>query len=110
MNDGDVFNSKRWERLRRYVLTRDEYIDQVQKRYGKRLQASTVHHIFPREYFPEFTFEEWNLISVSNATHNKLHDRDTHKLTAEGWQLLVRTARKQGIDINEQMKIVICLS
>lgn len=108
MNDGDVFNSKRWERLRLYVLTRDEYLDQVEKRFGRRVQANTVHHILPREWFPEFTFAEWNLISVSNRTHNSLHDRETHKLTAKGWQLLTRTARKHGVDINPALKEVIC--
>lgn len=107
MNDGDVFNSKRWERLRGAVLIRDQFIDQVQKRYGRRVQANTVHHIFPREYFPQFTFCEWNLISVSHKTHNQLHDRETHKLTNKGFEILKRTARKQGIQIDDHLIDVI---
>lgn len=101
-------NSAKWERTRKYILTRDEYIDQVKKRYGKRVGADTVHHIFPREFFPEFTFETWNLVSVSRQTHNALHDRETHGLTSEGWALLVRTARSRGMEIDENLKSIIC--
>ena len=83
-------NSKRWDKLRAYVLRRDRFLDQIQLRYGKRVEANTVHHIFPREFFPEYTFEAWNLISLSSSTHNRLHDRESHKLTAEGYELLRR--------------------
>ena len=94
----------RWTKLRAYVLRRDKYLDQVMLRYGKRIEANTVHHVFPRELFPQYTYEAWNLISVSHATHNKLHVRDSHKLTAKGWELLVRTARKNGIEIPEGLR------
>lgn len=58
-----------------------------------------VHHIFPVKDFPEYSYEPWNLISVSKSTHNLLHDRDTDELTDEGKELLVRTARKNKIEI-----------
>ena len=92
----------RWTKLREYVLRRDRYLDQVALRYGKRIEANTVHHVFPRELFPQYTYEAWNLISVSHATHNKLHVRDSHKLTEEGWNLLVRVARKNNIERSEE--------
>lgn len=104
----DGVDGTRWERLRRSVLRRDNYLDQVAKRYGKRIEADHVHHIFPREYFPEYKWEPWNLISVSLSTHNRLHDRDSHKLTAAGWELLSRTARKQGISVSEDLRKAIC--
>jgi len=91
--------TKRWENLRAYVLRRDRFLDQVALRYGKRVEANTVHHVFPRELFPQFTYEAWNLISVSHSTHNKLHVRDSHKLTAEGFELLCRVARKYNIEL-----------
>lgn len=94
----------RWTKLREFILRRDKYLDQVALRYGKRIEANTVHHIFPRELFPQFTYEAWNLISVSHATHNKLHVRDSHKLTEEGWNLLVRTARKNKIELQPGLK------
>ena len=110
MNTNSELNSRRWERLRGYVLARDNYLDQVLRRYGKNVGADTVHHIFPREYFPEYAFEDWNLISVSRATHNALHDRETHKLTVKGWDLLTRTARKNGIEIDERIRETIVAS
>lgn len=94
----------RWTHLRAYILKRDRYLDQVALRYGKRIEANIVHHVFPRELFPQYTYEAWNLISVSNKTHNELHVRDSHKLTAKGWELLVRTARKNGIEIPDGLR------
>lgn len=55
------------------------------------MPADLVHHIYPVDEFPEYAFEPWNLISVSRAAHNKLHDRDSDKLTAEGVALMRRT-------------------
>lgn len=34
-----------------------------------------VHHIIPKSTFPEFEFEEWNLIPVSIETHKTLHKK-----------------------------------
>ena len=100
MNNVDQeLNSKRWIRLRGFVLARDQYLDQIEKRYGRRVEADTVHHIFPRELFPQFTYEAWNLVSVSHRTHNRLHVRNSHKLTAEGFALLERTAKRQDIEL-----------
>lgn len=107
MNADQELNSKRWIRLRGFILARDQYLDQIEKRYGRRVEADTVHHIFPREWFPEYTFSEWNLISVSRDTHNRLHDRTTHKLTDEGWKLLERTSRKRGMDIDSHLRDVL---
>lgn len=106
----DGINEKRWRSLREYILMRDQYLDQVEKRFGKRIEADEVHHIFPREFFPEYIYEPWNLISVSKRTHNRLHDRETHKLTADGWALLTRTARKNGIEIAPGLRDAITMS
>lgn len=100
-------NSKRWDKLRAYVLRRDRFLDQIQLRYGKRVEANTVHHIFPREFFPEYTFEAWNLISLSSSTHNRLHDRESHKLTAEGYELLRRTAKRRGMELSAGLKEIL---
>ncbi|WP_405343270.1 HNH endonuclease [Ruminococcus sp.] len=97
-------NVSRWKRLREYILRRDRYLDQVALRYGKRIEATHVHHVFPREMFPEYTYEPWNLLSVSQGTHNALHVRDTHKLTAEGFELLQRVARRNNIEIKPGLR------
>ncbi|BDZ81404.1 hypothetical protein Lac3_26130 [Claveliimonas bilis] len=47
-----------------------------------------MHHIYPMEDYPELKHEKWNLISLSNENHNKMHDRTTRKITKAGkyWQ------------------------
>lgn len=85
------YKAKRWERLRAQVMRRDGYRCQLSKRFGKAVPADLVHHIYPVDEFPEYAFEPWNLVSVSRAAHNKLHDRDSDKLTAEGVALMRRT-------------------
>lgn len=57
-----------------------------------------MHHIFPREFFPEYQWESWNLISLTKEMHNSLHDRTTDRLTFDGIALLRRTARKMNIE------------
>ena len=97
MKEDRFYHSVRWERLRERVLRRDGYMCQEAKRYGKAVQATTVHHIFPREDYPQYELEAWNLISLSDKAHNEMHDRNTGKLTDKGRRLLDRTAIRQGI-------------
>ena len=77
---------------------------QMSKRYGKHKEAQTVHHIFPVERYPELAFEPWNLISLTNEEHNRMHDRATHEMTEYGKELLRRTARAKGMEIPERYK------
>ncbi|MDH6670179.1 5-methylcytosine-specific restriction protein A [Paenibacillus sp. LBL] len=86
------YRSKQWKRKRAKILRRDEYMCQQRKRYDKTEPATTVHHIYPLEYYPELALEDWNLISLSDKQHNAMHDRVTHELTALGleWQERVR--------------------
>ena len=93
------YNDKHWQHIRASALRRDGYMCQLSKRYGKIREANTVHHIFPREDFPEYQYELWNLISLTKEKHNELHDRATNQLTAEGIELLKRVARKNGIEV-----------
>ncbi|MBR3360027.1 MAG: hypothetical protein IKG39_01680 [Lachnospiraceae bacterium] len=93
------YSTDRWEHLRQCILRRDDFMCQDAKRYGKRIPAEMVHHIFPREIFPEYQWEPWNLISLSNKAHDAMHYRTTRELTDKGMELLIRTARKQGIDL-----------
>ena len=99
-NDGDPFyRTKRWAQLRRVILRRDGYMCQLSRRYGKHVPADTVHHVFPRELYPEYQWAGWNLISLSRAAHDTLHDRNTGALTDAGAELLRRTARKHGVPV-----------
>ena len=78
------YKSKRWERLRAAVLKRDNYMCQESLRYGKRVQANTVHHVFPARLYPQFQWEPWNLISLSGKAHREMHDVETGALTVKG--------------------------
>lgn len=89
----------RWKKKREKILRRDGYMSQLSKRYGKMVEAQVVHHIFPADTYPEYRWEDWNLISVSLAEHNALHDRDTGQLSDKGNELMLRTARKRGISL-----------
>ena len=93
------YKTKRWQRLRESVLRRDGYMCQVSRRYGKRVQATTVHHVFPREEFPEYQCEPWNLVSLAGDVHDEMHDRVIGALTDKGAELLRRIARKKGVEI-----------
>lgn len=87
----NIYNTKRWEQKRTHILRRDGYLCQESKRYGKRVDANTVHHIYPVEEYPEYAWCDWNLISLSDKVHNSMHDRITGKLTALGEELKRRT-------------------
>lgn len=89
-------SNRRWQRLRQQALRRDGYKCQESKRYGKVVQADTVHHIWPAEDYPEFAYCLWNLISLSAASHDAMHDRKTKKLTAAGLRWRSRTPPPSG--------------
>ena len=98
----EIYNTTKWEAKRASILRRDGYQDQVLKRYGKLKQATIVHHVFPLGEFPEYAWEDWNLVSVSLETHNKLHDRNTDELTDKGIELLMRIARRQRVPVPDK--------
>ena len=76
--------NKRWRRLRALALRRDGYRCREAARYGRREAAQVVHHIWPAEDYPEYAYCLWNLVSLSSAAHDAMHDRATRKLTALG--------------------------
>ena len=98
------YQSSKWKYLRNVILRRDGYMCQISRRYGKRIPADTVHHVFPREEFPEYQWQAWNLVSLASDVHNRMHDRNTNALTEEGAELLRRTARRYGVDIPPQYR------
>lgn len=93
------YKSARWLQLRGAVLRRDKFLCQDSLRYGRRVAAEAVHHVFPRNEFPEFAFAPWNCVSLSNDAHDQMHDRRTGALTKKGVELLRRTARRRGMEV-----------
>lgn len=90
------YASTKWKRISEKVLRRDGYKCQISKRYGKAVSAEVVHHIYPVEEYPEYAYCLWNLISLSRAAHNHLHDRENGALTADGVALMRRTKPDDG--------------
>ena len=84
------YNSKRWKRKRDLILKRDMFMCRECKRYGKRIDATMVHHIYPALEYPEWKFASWNLISLCNTCHETMHIRHTGELTDKGMALQKR--------------------
>lgn len=80
----DGYTTRRWRRLRESILRRDGGRCREAARYGMTVVATTVHHIWPAEDFPEYAWKPWNLISLSSKNHDAMHDRLTRKLTERG--------------------------
>lgn len=93
----DEHGSQRWKRKRKAILARDKYTDQLELRGGLHVEADMVHHILPAEQYPQYFYADWNLISVSRATHELLHNRLTNELTVLGRRLMLETAQRQGL-------------
>lgn len=67
------YKSARWLEIRESVLKRDDYLCRNCKRYGKRRQATTVHHIKHLDKYPELAYDRNNLVSLCDDCHNKAH-------------------------------------
>lgn len=99
-------STKRWRTKRSAILRRDGYLDQLELRAGRRVEADTVHHILPIEDFPEYRWSDWNLISLSRASHEELHNRVTGGLSDAGRRLMRETAEKRGIRLSELILVI----
>lgn len=97
--------SERWKKLRKIILVKAKYRDQLLEREGIFEEADTVHHIFPREAYPEYQWERWNLIAINAKTHRKLHNV-SGELTNAGRALLEETASKNGVPISKLILII----
>lgn len=82
------YKNKRWQRKREVVLRKNEYLCKESKQYGRHVAAEVVHHIYPRDKYPELAYEEWNLLPVTNKIHNTFHDRENDEVIGRGlyWQ------------------------
>ena len=86
-------------------MVRDKFLCQESLRYGKKVAAVMVHHIYPVSEYPELEFVSWNCISLSNHEHNKMHNRVNDLITRKGkiWQ----AKRKKEFDSLKERKNVI---
>ena len=70
------YKTPRWRRLRQSILRRDKYMSQEALRFGRFVEAELVHHCWPVEEYPEFAWEPWNLISITEKEHRGMHNAD----------------------------------
>ena len=98
----DFYDTRRWKQKRKHILLRDRWIDQVAIRDGMKIEADTVHHILPREDWPQYQWCDWNLISVNGRlTHKgRLHEKYSGRLTKLGRQLMRETALANGVKLS----------
>lgn len=73
MTSKSFYNSSAWQNKRQSILRRDKYLCQDCKRYGRRVDATTVHHISELDSFPELALCDKNLVSLCDKCHNKRH-------------------------------------
>lgn len=73
---GDPFYySSSWRRLRQMALARDNYLC-VRCLAKKRIVAAEmVHHVKPRDQYPELELDVGNLASLCNRCHEHEHNR-----------------------------------
>ena len=88
----NIYKTRKWLRTRERVLRRDEYMCRECRRYGRTTPATTVHHIYPLEQYPEWKWATWNMLSLCDACHNKMHNRETGELSELGKQWTDRTS------------------
>ena len=88
--------NKRWRRLREQVLRESGYRCWLAGRYGRSVEATHVHHIWPAEDFPEYAYCRWNLVALSLEAHDRMHDRFSGKLSPLGEDLRRRTTPPGG--------------
>ncbi|ABQ23670.1 HNH endonuclease [Clostridium kluyveri] len=69
----NIYKSRRWQRVRKIVLIRDNYLCQPCLRRGLIKEANTVHHIVELRKDLSKAFELDNLESICPACHNKEH-------------------------------------
>lgn len=74
------YNGKKWKHKRECILRRDGYLCQKCRKYGRIVEAQTVHHIKHVDKYPELAYEDNNLVSLCNKCHNKEHpEKAKHK-------------------------------
>ena len=81
------YRTTRWQRLREKILRRDGYLSREALRYGRHVEADTVHHVWRAEDFPEYAWSPWNLISITADEHRLMHNADgTLTELGEAWR------------------------
>lgn len=101
----DFYRSAEWQRLRKFVLDRDQHVDQYALTAYQVVQATTVDHIVPIEVAPELRDDPDNLIACTARTNRiKTEWEQEYYGTGQGNQLtgnkFITNARELPIDFS----------
>ncbi|MDY4128685.1 HNH endonuclease [Peptostreptococcus porci] len=99
--------TSKWEKKRKNILKRDDYLCVECKRKGIRRDAEMVHHINPADKYPELFLENDNLISLCNVCHNKMHNRNNNTLSKLGRKYQLLYWDKRGHNNMTKIKFVV---
>lgn len=100
-------HSNDWKRTREQILRRDGYMDQyVKATTGRIISGNIVHHILPKEKFPQWALSDWNLITVSENTHRHILHNKNGALTKAGEALMRETAERNHIDLQRVTMVI----
>lgn len=94
----------RWERLRLRAFRRDGFRCRECARYGRHVPAERAHHAWPREDWPEYEWELWNLVSLCAGCHDRMHDRHMRQLTELGEYWRRRTVPPEAGGAGEALR------
>lgn len=99
-NNGSFYKNKKWTDKRAKILKRDKYECQNCRRYYRSKEAKVVHHIYFFEDYAELGLMNWNLVSLCDGCHNKMHNR----LTDEPTRLGKEYQDKRKVEFNNYFK------
>ena len=99
-NNSNFYKNNKWVVKREKILKRDGYECQNCRRYFRSKEAKVVHHIYFYEDYAELGLMNWNLISLCNECHNKMHNR----LTDEPTNLGKEYQGKRKVEFNNYFK------
>ena len=109
--EGQFYKTNKWAALRNTALIRDKYMCQCCIANNKNVNATCVHHVFPIEQYPQYSYELWNLMSLCDKCHDEMHNHYTGELSRKGMLFLRSLAAVRHITISckEQTILVVGL-
>ena len=69
----NFYKTQRWKKLRKQALRRDAFQCIECRKYFRSRTATVVHHVKPRELYPELQWRLDTLESLCEACHNRKH-------------------------------------
>lgn len=73
------YQTKEWKKMRKQVLSRDNYLCVLCLKKNIFRNANTVHHIKHLDKYPELALDVNNLISLCECCHNEVHPEKRSK-------------------------------